>query len=127
MSENGCLPNLVSYTTLVNGLCAGGFVERAMGFLEVMVGKGLVPHFSVFHGLVKGFCNVAKVEEACGVLEEMLKVGVVPHVDTWMMVLARVCCDDDGEVLKQMVLKIVDEEEWRRRTKLVHLGSGLEY
>ncbi|XP_019703118.2 uncharacterized protein [Elaeis guineensis] len=121
----GCLPNLVSYAILVHGLSSRGLFEQANGYLEDMMGRGLVPHFSVFHALIKGFCGVGKVDEACRVLEGMLRQGVAPHVDTWDLIVAGVC-DEDREKLEAAVLKVVKEEEWRRCTKIVQLGGALE-
>ncbi|RWW12242.1 hypothetical protein GW17_00024097 [Ensete ventricosum] len=125
MPDNGCLPNLVSYTTLIHGLCSRGLYDQGHGYLEVMVGKGLVPHFSVFHALVKGLCSVGKVAEACRVLETMLTKEVAPHVETWDLLVAGVC-DDDREKLEDCVRKVVNEEEWRRSTRIIRVGCGLE-
>lgn len=105
MPENGCLPNLVSYRTLVNGLCDQGMLDEAKGYMEQMVGRELSPHFSVFHKLVKGFCNVGKMDQACAVLSEMLRHGLAPHLDTWVMVVPRIC-DEDGMEVEDIVGKL---------------------
>ncbi|WOK95162.1 hypothetical protein Cni_G03869 [Canna indica] len=125
MPDNGCLPNLVSYTTVIHGLCSRGLYEQAHGYLEVMVGKGLIPHFSAFHALVKGFCSVGKTEEACKVLETMLLKGVAPHVETWDLIVAGIC-DDDREKLGDYVRKMINEEAWRKSTRITQVGCGLE-
>lgn len=105
MPENGCLPNLVSYRTLVNGLCDQGMLEEAKVYMEQMVGRGLSPHFSIFHKLVKGFCNVGKMDEAYAVLSEMLRHGEAPHLDTWEIVVPRIC-DEDGMEVEKIVGKV---------------------
>ncbi|KAK8948173.1 hypothetical protein KSP40_PGU014705 [Platanthera guangdongensis] len=119
MPTKGIAPDLVSYTNLVNGLCARGELDKANGYLVEMVGKGITPHFSVFHALVMGFCNAGKHEEGCGVMEVMLSKGVVPHLETWMYVVAAACEDYSGDVLDRIIMKIAREEEWRRSTRIV--------
>lgn len=83
-----------------------------------------MPHFSVAHALVKGLCSVGKVEEACRVMEATLKHGVAPHVETWDLVVA-VVCDDDTEQLMDYIRKVANEDEWRKNTRIVRLGRGL--
>lgn len=118
MDKNGCSPNLVTYTSLVNGLCGRGLFEMGSGYLEEMVGKGMVPHFSVFDGLVKGFCGVGKVEEACRMMEVMLGLGVVPHEESWVVVVPGVC-DDDREKLGEELVKVLRKERWQWGTKIL--------
>ncbi|XP_042407278.1 pentatricopeptide repeat-containing protein At4g01400, mitochondrial-like [Zingiber officinale] len=124
MPDKGCFPNLVSYSTLIHGLCAQGQYDQGLAYLELMLSKELVPHFSVAHALVKGLCSVGKVEEACRVMEATLRHGVAPHVDTWDLVVAGVC-DDDMEQLMDYIRKVANEEEWRKNTRIVQVGRGL--
>nr|XP_025618297.1 pentatricopeptide repeat-containing protein At4g01400, mitochondrial isoform X2 [Arachis hypogaea] len=125
MQNNGCLPNVVSYRTLVGGLCDKGMLDEANNYMKEMLSKGFSPQFAVIHGLVKGFCNVGKIKEACGVLTKSLEHGEASHMDTWAIIIPLICEVDDGvrcrDVLEQ-VLKI----EITSHTRIVDAGIGLE-
>ncbi|KAG4914159.1 hypothetical protein JHK82_054741 [Glycine max] len=125
MRANGSLPNLVSYRTLVSGLCNMGMLDEASKYMEEMLSKDFSPHFAVVHALVKGFCNVGRTEDACGVLTKALEHGEAPHVDTWMIIMPVICeVDDEGKSSGALeeVLKI----EIKGHTRIVDAGIGLE-
>ncbi|KAH7839882.1 hypothetical protein Vadar_009937 [Vaccinium darrowii] len=125
MPSNGCLPNLVSYRTLVAGLCSQGLYDGAKDYVEEMLSKGFSLHFSVFHTLIKGFCNVGKIEEACGLLGKMLNQGESPHVDTWMEIIPRIC-EMDGTDSRRSVLDEILKVEITPDTRIIEAGAGLE-
>ncbi|KAK9137365.1 hypothetical protein Sjap_007959 [Stephania japonica] len=124
MPSNGCLPNLVSYRTLVNGLCDQGMLDEAKKYAEEMLSKGFV-HFSVCHALVKGFCNVGRVEEASELLQAMVRLGEAPHIETWVVILPRICDEVDTVSLQHKLDRIL-RVEINKDSRIVDVGSGLE-
>ncbi|CAN0889361.1 Pentatricopeptide repeat-containing protein At4g01400, mitochondrial [Linum grandiflorum] len=122
--SNLCLPNVVSYRTLVAGLCDQGMIEEAKGYLLEMLSKEFSPHFSVADSVVKGLCGVGKIEEACGVVEELLKHGEGLHLDTWKVMVPRVCNGSDEEL--ELALDRVKKLEIKGDTRIVDAGAALE-
>ncbi|KAJ6675143.1 TETRATRICOPEPTIDE REPEAT (TPR)-LIKE SUPERFAMILY PROTEIN-RELATED [Salix viminalis] len=125
MESNGCLPNLVSYRTLVGGLCDQGMFDEAKIHLEEMMLKGFSPHCAVSNALIKGFCNGGKIAEACGAVEELLKHGEAPHTETWVMMVSRICEVDDLQRIGETLDKVM-KVELKGDTRIVEAGIGLE-
>ncbi|KAL8144925.1 hypothetical protein AgCh_003223 [Apium graveolens] len=72
MSKRGVLPNVVTFGTMVNGLCRNGMLDEAFKMKEEMVEVfNLRPSVSVYVALIKGLCKVGEVELAFGLKKEM--------------------------------------------------------
>lgn len=83
MPEFGCVPNVVVYTAMLDGMCGFGDVDAAVGLVEEMEGGGLgagcAPNVVSYTCLVKCLCGKGTVGEALGVLDRMVARGVMPN------------------------------------------------
>ncbi|XLS65704.1 hypothetical protein HN51_025678, partial [Arachis hypogaea] len=61
----GCHPNVLTYNTLIEGLCLGGNVDEAMKMLTRII--------------MKGFCIVGRFEESIMHLKKMDVVSVLSN------------------------------------------------
>ncbi|WOH03030.1 hypothetical protein DCAR_0522421 [Daucus carota subsp. sativus] len=74
MSKRGVLPNVVTFGTMVNGLCRNGELGEAFKLKEEMVEVfNLRPSVSVYVALIKGLCKVGEVDSAFGLKKEMVE------------------------------------------------------
>ncbi|KAI4355312.1 hypothetical protein L6164_004098 [Bauhinia variegata] len=100
--------------------------DEASKYVEEMLSREFSPHFSVIDVLVKGFCNVGRIEEACGVLSKSLKHGEAPHLDSWAIIIPRICEVEENAKIRD-VLEDVLKIEIKGDTRLVEAGGiGLE-
>jgi len=77
MKACGCMPNTITYNTIINGLAYGGGMNRVPALLEDM--KQAVPPVEpdvvTYSTLVKGFCNSGNLDRALQVLDDMQTEG----------------------------------------------------
>lgn len=74
MSKRGVLPNVVTFGTMVNGLCRNGELGEAFKLKEEMVEVfNLRPSVSVYVALIKGLCKAGEVDSAFGLKKEMVE------------------------------------------------------
>ncbi|XP_027188079.1 uncharacterized protein [Cicer arietinum] len=100
----GSIASLLTYNTLIAGLCEGGELCEAAKLWDDMLEKGVVPNAFTYNMLIKGFCKVGNVKEGIRVLEEMLQNGCLPNKSTYLILI-------DGLLLsggmKQEINKVV--------------------
>ncbi|KAG5237135.1 pentatricopeptide repeat-containing protein [Salix suchowensis] len=77
-----CIPDAVSYTTVVSSMCRLGKVEEARE-LSMRI-KSFVP---VYNALINGFCREHKMEEVFELFNEMAVEGIDPNVITYSTVI----------------------------------------
>ncbi|XP_047177027.1 pentatricopeptide repeat-containing protein At1g05670, mitochondrial-like [Vigna umbellata] len=85
MVEKGLTPNVVTYTTLVDGLCKRGEVDIANELLLEMSEKGLQPNVCTYIALINGLCKVGNIEQAIKIMEEMDLTGFYPDTITYTL------------------------------------------
>ncbi|CAI9785716.1 unnamed protein product [Fraxinus pennsylvanica] len=50
-------PNLISYATLIHGLCEEGLLDKGKQLFLEMKGKGIRPDLITYSGLIHGLCE----------------------------------------------------------------------
>ena len=82
MESFNCDADVVTYNTLVDGLCRAGKVRIARNLVNGMGKKceGLNPNVVTYTTLIRGYCMKQEVEEALVVLEEMTSRGLKPNM-----------------------------------------------
>ena len=70
MVENGVMLNVVTYSTIVHGLCNTGQMEDTTGFFNEMLNKGLSPNV-VSYTIIHGYCKCDMMKDAQIMLKEM--------------------------------------------------------
>ncbi|KAL0737235.1 hypothetical protein Bca4012_013445 [Brassica carinata] len=88
MPKRGCepdsyTPNMVTYSTLITGLCKEQKIQEAVELLDRMNLQGLKPDAGLYGKVISGFCNVSKFREAANYLDEMILGGITPNRLTW--------------------------------------------
>ena len=71
MQGNGIAPNVVTYTTLIHGLCNVGNIEAALKLLREKVKNGFLFNDYSYNALTNGFCREGELSEAKKIFEEM--------------------------------------------------------
>ncbi|WJX43155.1 hypothetical protein P8452_30298 [Trifolium repens] len=92
MSLNGLCPDLITYMTMIEGLCNVGRLEDAYSMLKVMKGHGCSPNSVVLSSILDGLCRSGSMERASELLDEMQKGGdCCPNVVTYTSLIQVFC------------------------------------
>ncbi|KAM7280492.1 hypothetical protein ACFE04_007626 [Oxalis oulophora] len=78
MYRRNVLPDLVSYTALINALCKAGNVKEAHQLFHNMVHRKLIPDTFSYNTLISGYCKEGRIREARSLLHEMMANGTAP-------------------------------------------------
>ncbi|CAF2039062.1 unnamed protein product [Brassica napus] len=96
MATKGCSPNVITFTTLIDGYCGAKRVDDGMELLHEMTETGLVADTITYNTLIHGFCHVGDLNAAQDLLQEMISSGVCPDVVTCNTLLDGLC--DNGKL-----------------------------
>jgi pentatricopeptide repeat protein len=75
MEAEGCVPDLKTWTMLIQGHCAAGEVDKALHYLTEMIENNLDADADLLDVMVKGLCNQDKVDAAHTLFVEMVDKG----------------------------------------------------
>ncbi|TKY59360.1 Pentatricopeptide repeat-containing protein [Spatholobus suberectus] len=107
MSEQGVMPDVVTFNSRISALCrAGKVLEASRIFRDMQMDEELGlprPNVITFNLMLKGFCKHGMMEDARGLVDTMKKVGNFVSLESyniWLLGLLR-----NGELLEaQLVL-----------------------
>ncbi|KAL6004415.1 hypothetical protein ACLOJK_004968 [Asimina triloba] len=85
--ERGFIPSVLTYNTLLSGMCEHGELQEAGRLWDDMVEKGCIPNEFSYNALMEGFCKLGKAREGIQVLEEMLDKGCKPNKATYKILV----------------------------------------
>ena len=75
MQARGVRPDVVTYGTLIHGLCDAAEVDGAVELLNEMCGSGVEPNVVVYSCLLRGYCKSGRWQDVGKVFEEMSRRG----------------------------------------------------
>ncbi|KAL3622640.1 hypothetical protein CASFOL_034051 [Castilleja foliolosa] len=78
-----CLPDLITYSTVINGLCKDGRLEEAKKKFGEMLGRNLYPDSTVYDIFLSNLCKRGKISSAFHVLKDMEKKGCNKTLQTY--------------------------------------------
>ncbi|KAF8406706.1 hypothetical protein HHK36_008798 [Tetracentron sinense] len=84
-TNNGkkCVPDLITYSIIIDGLCKAGRLDEAKKKLVEMMSKNLDPDSIIYDTFIRGFCKHGKLSSAFRVLREMEKKGCNKSTKTY--------------------------------------------
>ncbi|KAF5186741.1 Pentatricopeptide repeat-containing protein [Thalictrum thalictroides] len=78
---------MLTYNTLIEGMCERGELQEAGRLWDEMVEKGCVPNVFTYNMLIKGFCKMGKACEGVGILKDMVDKGCLPNKFTYSILI----------------------------------------
>jgi pentatricopeptide repeat protein len=81
MLKMGFLPDIVTYSAAMNGLCKAGEVDNALGIFRDISAKYYLPDVVPHNILINGFRISGKLNEAQEIMKEMLEKGLFPSIE----------------------------------------------
>ncbi|GLT50775.1 hypothetical protein SLA2020_242370 [Shorea laevis] len=87
MIYRGLTPNIVTYNTLINGLCRAGRIREALSLFEKLQVEGIYPDAITYNTLISWHCKEGLFDYACLVLHQGVKNVFVPNGQTWFILV----------------------------------------
>ncbi|KAI3446347.1 hypothetical protein Pfo_003012 [Paulownia fortunei] len=78
-----CLPDMITYSTIINGLCRDGRLEEAKKKFIEMLGRNLCPDSTVYDIFLYNLCKRGKISSAFQVLKDMERKGCNKTLQTY--------------------------------------------
>ncbi|KAI5018484.1 hypothetical protein ZWY2020_043372 [Hordeum vulgare] len=91
MTDNGVAPDVVTYSTLICGLCSAGRVAEALGVLDLMLEEGCHPNAHTYTPIMHAYCTAGMIHEAKKLLESMIAAGCAPSTATYNVLIKALC------------------------------------
>ncbi|KAM0048699.1 putative tetratricopeptide-like helical domain superfamily [Helianthus debilis subsp. tardiflorus] len=89
--NNGFEPSVVSYRTLINGLCKSGDICSAVVLLQKMETSTCPTRIIQYSCVIDSLCKRKRLVEALKLFTEMKKKGVSPNVVTYTCLIHGLC------------------------------------
>nr|CAD1833594.1 unnamed protein product [Ananas comosus var. bracteatus] len=100
-------PDVVTYSTLITGLCWAGRVEEALGVLDLMLEDQCRPNVRTYTPIVHAYCSIGRIEEAKQLANAMGAVGCPPNTVTYNVIVEALCTvgalDEVGNLINDSV------------------------
>ncbi|XP_063940582.1 pentatricopeptide repeat-containing protein At1g63130, mitochondrial-like [Daucus carota subsp. sativus] len=81
------MENVVTYSSLMDGYCLRGEVDKALAVFESMKRKGILPNTFSYNILINGYCKKFKVDIAIDLFQQMPSEGLTPTIETYSTIL----------------------------------------
>ncbi|XP_071705390.1 pentatricopeptide repeat-containing protein At2g03880, mitochondrial-like [Rutidosis leptorrhynchoides] len=107
-------PDIVTYNTMLKGLCKVGDNFTAIGLLRLMNGRGCKPDIVSYNTVIDGLCSdlglVNTIDDTLKLFNEMVFIkGVRPDADTYKSLIYAFSKLGSWDELHKMVKQMVDE------------------
>ena len=129
--ERGFIPSVLTFNTLISGMCENGELQEAGRLWDDMVERKCHPNVFTYNVLIKGFCKFGEAKEAVRILEEMLEKGCVPNKSTYGVLVDGLfeCGDEDQAlgVIRNVASRsggFLDEDSWEVFIRKVVTDTG---
>ncbi|ONK63930.1 uncharacterized protein A4U43_C07F20380 [Asparagus officinalis] len=111
MVKSGCKPDVVMYSTLINGLCRAGRVEEAREVVDEMVKEKCEPNCLTFTPLLQAYCSNGRIEEAKRLLDSMESGNCSPDTVCYNVLIQGLCDKGDFDEVEN-VLRESSSKGW---------------
>ncbi|KAL6195337.1 hypothetical protein ACLB2K_030956 [Fragaria x ananassa] len=86
-----CVPNVVTFGTIIKGLCRRGDNNAAIQLLRKMDERGCEANIVIYSTIIDGLCKDTLVVDAMNLFSEMISRGIAPNVVTYTSLIQGVC------------------------------------
>ncbi|KAG8037221.1 hypothetical protein GUJ93_ZPchr0020g33574 [Zizania palustris] len=83
MKKQGISPDVVTYTSIIDGLCKSKAMDKAYDLFREMKKQGISPDVVTYNSIIDGLCKSKEMDKAEKVLQQMLDAGVQPNNITY--------------------------------------------
>ncbi|KAI3947792.1 hypothetical protein MKX01_034457 [Papaver californicum] len=129
-TNNGkkCVPDLITYSTIINGLCKVGRLDEAKKKFVEMKAKNVSPDSVIYETFIHGFCNQGKISSAFRVLRDMEKKGCKPCTQTYNSLISGLSSEQKTDaiynLMKEMEMKGISPDVFTYNNLISSLCEG---
>lgn len=91
MEESGVKPDVITFSTIMNGWSAAGYMIKCRETFDDMVELGIKPDAHAYSILAKGYVRVQEPEKAEELLNSMKRSGLCPNVVIFTTIISGWC------------------------------------
>ncbi|CAL5365129.1 unnamed protein product [Camellia sinensis] len=91
MSRKRLLPDTVTYTTLIGGLCQARKLRDALFLFNEMQVHGQIPNLFTYSVLLDGLCKNQHLDEALALFKKLEKAGLAPDIVIYSNLIQGMC------------------------------------
>lgn len=113
-AKEGYLPKMdvVDYTTIIGGLCKGGYLHEALDLHSFAKKQGIVFNIRSYNIIIKGLCCQGRLTEAFQLYDSLERIGLVPSEITYAILIDVLCRErlmlEASKLFHAMVLKGIE-------------------
>lgn len=101
--------DVVDYTIIVDGLCKGGYVDKALDLCAFVIKKGITLNIISYNSVLNGLCCQGRLVEAFRLFDSLERYDLVPSEITYGTLIGVLCREgfllDGKQLFERMVLK----------------------
>jgi pentatricopeptide repeat protein len=80
MMQQGVVPDVFTYSSIIDALCRARAMDKAEFVLWQMLGNGVEPDIVTYNGMINGYSTLGKWKEATKMFRQMTSRGLVPSI-----------------------------------------------
>ncbi|MED6185778.1 hypothetical protein PIB30_060389 [Stylosanthes scabra] len=108
-SQDSLQAMYVDYANLIDGLCKGGYLNKALDLCAFVEKKGITLDIVVYNSIINGLCHEGHLIEAFRLFHSLEKLNLIPSEITYATLIYALCREgyllDAEHVFSKMVLK----------------------
>ncbi|XP_054804617.1 pentatricopeptide repeat-containing protein At5g57250, mitochondrial [Prosopis cineraria] len=101
--------DVIDFTTVIDGLCKGGFVSKALDLCIFAEKKGITLNIVSYNSIINGLCIDGRLLEAFRLFDSLEQIGLTPSEITYATLIYALCREgyllDANYVFRKMALK----------------------
>ncbi|PKU85407.1 pentatricopeptide repeat-containing protein At1g09900-like [Dendrobium catenatum] len=95
MVDRGCERDVVTYSTVIAGLCRAGKVDDAFSVLNLMLKDNCMLNAHTYTPIIQAYCALGKIDLAMELMEKMRSLGCPPDVVSYNVLIHAFCNKGD--------------------------------
>ncbi|MED6132820.1 hypothetical protein PIB30_022463 [Stylosanthes scabra] len=108
-SQDSLQAMYVDYANLIDGLCKGGYLNKALDLCAFVEKKGITLDIVVYNSIINGLCHEGRLIEAFRLFDSLERLNLIPSEITYATLIYALCREgyllDAEHVFSKMVLK----------------------
>jgi len=107
--QSGFSVDLAMYSIVVDGLCKGGYLGKALDLCESMKKEGFHPNIIIHNSVLNGLCHQGCLTEAFRLFDYIENSKMLPTIITYTILIGALCreglLDDADQLFQKMSTK----------------------
>jgi pentatricopeptide repeat protein len=103
MFHEGCEPNVVTYSTLIAGLCKAGRIDDALNLFDQMLQRGCAPNEHTYAPILRALCSEGRIQEVKELIKSMSSHVCHPDLVIYNILVYGLCKIGDFDEVDRVI------------------------